>query len=144
MVDQTVQRRDALRHILLAGFQGNQAELRVALKNEGIVAAQPSISRDLRVLGAVKTDRGYVLREQDHVTPLEALRSLLRGSKSAGPNLVLIRCEAGAASAIARALEAEEHEGLVGSVAGDDTVMVAVTGRVTGRQLEARVSALLD
>lgn len=143
MVDQTVQRRETLRRILLEGFQGNQAELRAALKKQGIVAAQPSISRDLRALGAVKTDRGYVLREEEHVTPLEALRSLLRDATPAGSNLLLIRCEPGAASAIARALEAEEHEGMVGSVAGDDTVMVAVTGKVSGRQLQARILSLL-
>jgi transcriptional regulator of arginine metabolism len=143
MIDQTVERRDALRRMLLAGFQGNQAELRAALKKQGIAAAQPSISRDLRALGAVKTDCGYVLREQDHVTPLEALRSLLRDASSAGPNLVLIRCEPGAASAVARALEAEKHEGMIGSVAGDDTVMVAVSGKVPGRHLQARIQTLL-
>jgi transcriptional regulator of arginine metabolism len=144
MVDLTYQRREVLRRILLAGFQGNQAALIAAMKEQGIQVAQPSMSRDLRALGAVKTDGGYVLREMDHVTPLEALRSLLRDVDSAGPNLILIHCEPGAASAIARALEAEKHEGLVGTVAGDDTVMAAVATKVAGRHIQSRIQALLQ
>ena len=61
-----------------------------------------------------------------HVTPLESLRSLLRGAEPAGPFLVVIHCEPGAASAIARAFEAENPSGIVGSIAGDDTVFVAL------------------
>jgi len=143
MLDQTYLRRDALRQLLLSGFQGTQAALMSALKEQGIAATQPSISRDLRVIGAIKTEAGYALREEDHVTPMEVLAPLLRDVNAAGPNLILIRSEPGAASAIARTLEAEKHQGVVGSVAGDDTVMVAVTGKMAGRKLQGRILNLL-
>lgn len=142
-MDQTNQRRQILRRILLAGFQGNQADLIAELAKAGVQAAQPSVSRDLRAIGAVKSGGGYILRDTDHVTPLDALRALLRDVHSAGANLALIRCEPGAASAIARALEAEQIEGLVGTVAGDDTVMVAVENRASGRRVEKRILSLL-
>ncbi len=144
MVDQTHKRRETLRRLLLAGFKGNQAELIAAMKEQGYPVAQPSISRDLRALGAVKTGGGYILRENDHVTPLDTLRALLRDVKAAGPHLILVGCEPGAASAIARALEAENLDGLVGTVAGDDTVMAAVANKVAGRHVENRILTLLE
>ncbi len=143
MQDLTSHRREFLRRLLLNGFQGNQADLIAAMKEQGIQAAQPSVSRDLRAIGAVKSGAGYILRETDHVTPLDSLRALLRDVNTAGPNLALIRCEPGAASAIARALEAEALDGMVGTVAGDDTVMVAVANKTAGRRVEKRILALL-
>lgn len=136
-------RRRVLTELLEEGAATSQAELIEALEAAGVAATQPVVSRDLRALGAVKHDGRYVLPAADRVTPLESLRSLLREARPAGAHLVVVVCEPGAASAIARALEAEPGLGLLGTVAGDDTVFAAVPHARAGRRLCTLVRGLL-
>lgn len=143
MSSPAAQRRAAIREILLAGGAATQKELLRKLAQRGVRLTQPVASRDLRALGAVKQNGRYVLLEEARVTPLEALRSLLRGAAVAGRNVVVVRCEPGAASAVARAMEAEELPGVVGTVAGDDTFFVAVRSAAAARGVRQRVAALL-
>ncbi len=142
-MSRSTDRQAAIRRLLAAGEFRSQEELRHSLAREGFPVSQPVLSRDLRALPAAKRDGVYVLLDQDRVTPLEAIHALLRDAAPAGPHLVVVRCEPGAASAIARALEAEELPGLVGTVAGDDTILAAVASRTAGRRLVQRVRSLL-
>lgn len=137
------ERRAVLRRLLRSGAARTQAELARALAAEGIAATQPVLSRDLQAVGAAKREGHYVLPEAERVTPLESLRALLRDAAICGPNLVVVRCEPGAASAIARALDAEGLPGLAGTVAGDDTVLVAATSAAAGKRIRGRVRELL-
>ena len=73
----------------------------------------------------------------------DALRRLLRSTCAAGPHMVVVRCEPGAASAVARALEGEGIPGLLRTVAGDDTVFAAVVNPEVGDRIRAQVTALL-
>ena len=139
----TRHRRDLIRDVLLAERVGSQEELLTHLSDRGVPSTQPVLSRDLRALGAVKREGAYVLLERERITPLENLQSLLRSAEAAGPNLVVVRCEPGAASAVARALEAEEPAGVLGTVAGDDTIFIAVQARVAGQSVLRRVRELL-
>jgi len=136
------ERRAAIRRLLLENSIQSQAELRARLKAAGYRASQPVLSRDLRLLRVAKEAGVYQIREAERVTPLSALKSLLRSAEGAH-EFVLLRCESGAASAIARALEAEELEGVVGTVAGDDTVLVAVTSKVAAQRVKKRVAFLV-
>jgi transcriptional regulator of arginine metabolism len=136
-------RRDAIREILLASKVSSQEELLVALADRGIQTTQPVLSRDLRAMRVAKRAGTYQVLEGDRTTPLEALRSLLRSTAPAGPHMVVVRCEPGAASAVARALEAEGIPGLLGTVAGDDTVFAAVSNPEVGDRLRAQVTSLL-
>ena len=136
-------RRRALVEILEKGHAQSQAELIEALDQAGHPCTQPVVSRDLREIGAVKADGRYSLPSEERVTPLEALASLLRDVQAAGPNMIVVICEPGAASAIARALEAEGDLPIVGSVAGDDTVFVAVAQSQDGDVVRERVLSLL-
>lgn len=136
-------RRDLIRDALLSERIESQERLLQFLQERGVPSTQPVLSRDLRALGAVKREGAYVILEPERVTPLESLRSLLRSAEAAGPNLVVVRCEPGAASAVARALEAEEPTGVVGTVAGDDTILIAVQTRTAGQALLRRVRRLL-
>lgn len=137
-------RKDAIRQILARGQVRSQAHLMRELEAIGIVATQPVVSRDLRALQVKKRRGVYVLNDPDRVTRLEILRSLLRGVATAGPHLVVVDCEPGAASAIARALEADQQTGVVGTVAGDDTVFVAVASLTAGRRIVRRMEQLLE
>ncbi|HEX6883469.1 MAG TPA: hypothetical protein VF530_08820 [Planctomycetota bacterium] len=136
-------RRAAIRRLVLENALRSQGELRARLKAAGFRASQPVLSRDLRLLRVAKEAGVYRLLEPERVTPLSALRSLLRSCEPAR-ELLLLRCEPGAASAVARALEAEEIEGAVGTVAGDDTVLVALDSKAAAQRVKKRVTQLVS
>jgi len=136
-------RRAAIQELLRERTVHSQSELLALLEERGLPCSQPALSRDLRALGVAKVGGSYQLVEEERVTPLTALKSLLRGSEPV-EHLVLVRCEPGAASAVARALEAEELPGLSGTIAGDDTVIVAVRSRTDGARVRRRVDELLS
>jgi transcriptional regulator of arginine metabolism len=143
MASTTASRRAAVRGIILEEEVTSQQELQALLAGRGVRAVQSVLSRDLRALGAVKRGGSYTLLGEELVTPLEKLAVLLRGADIVGDHLVVVRCEPGAASAVARALEAEEPAGLVGTVAGDDTLFAATADRSSSRALERRLAELL-
>jgi transcriptional regulator of arginine metabolism len=132
---------------------GTQFELLDALANAGCAVTQATISRDIRQLGLEKTHDQfgrprYVLphaaRRSD---PREALDSILsqfgRKVTPAG-NIVVLQSELGAAPAIARALDQLAHERVVGTLAGDDTVLVVVPSERDARSLARDLAAALS
>ena len=137
----TKQRHRAIRDLVDEQPVLNQGQLLELLAERQLAVTQPQLSRDLRVLGVVKQDGRYVLTER--VTGLAALAMLLRGAQAAGANLVVVQCEPGSAGAVARALEAEELAGVVGTVAGDDTIFVAVQDQRAGDSVRALVETLI-
>ena len=137
-------RRAVIRELLESHQVTSQAELLELLAGRGLETTQPVLSRDLRKLKVAKREGCYqMVEEGERVTPLEHLQALLRGAKSAGDHMLVVFTEPGAASAIARGLESEDVAGLVGTIAGDDTVFVAVDSRESGTALEQRVISLL-
>lgn len=138
----TADRRTAIQDLLREREVHSQAELLELLEARGYPCSQPALSRDLRALGVAKVSGAYQLVEEERVTPLTALKSLLRAATPV-EHLVLVRCEPGAASAVARALEAEELDGVAGTIAGDDTVLVAVHSQSEGERVRRRVEDLL-
>jgi transcriptional regulator of arginine metabolism len=117
----------------------SQSELGDLLAADGLATTQATLSRDLEELGAVKirgTDGGaatYAVLEDGQsplrasVAPPERLRRLLRdllvGVDSSG-NLVVLRTPPGAAQFLASALDRAGMPQIVGTIAGDDTIMV--------------------
>ena len=135
-------RRQEISNLLRRHEVQNQAQLLELLAAGGFQVTQPQLSRDLRALRAVKRDGAYRLSER--VTPLAKLASLLRDARPAGPDLLVVRCEPGAASAVARALEGEDLEGLAGTIAGDDTVFVALDERQHGTAILDLIHSLIE
>jgi transcriptional regulator of arginine metabolism len=124
---------------------GTQQELLEALEAAGCRVTQATVSRDIRELGLEKeTDplgrQRYVAPGTRRDDPRDTLRSLLRqfgrGATPAG-NILVVHCEIGAAPAIARALDRVRHELVVGTLAGDDTLLV-VTADSAGAEALAR------
>jgi transcriptional regulator of arginine metabolism len=105
---------------------------------------QATISRDIRELGLEKTHDPlgrprYVLPHAARRTdPEEALTTILgqfgRRASPAG-NIVVLQSELGSAPAIARALDQLEHARIVGTLAGDDTVLVIAPNERDARSL---------
>ena len=129
---------------------GTQFELLDALADAGCAVTQATISRDIRELGLEKTHDPfgrprYVLpgaaRRGD---PVEALNSVLGqfGRKvSPAGNIVVLQSELGAAPAIARALDQLAHDRIVGTLAGDDTVLIVAPSERDARALARELSS---
>ena len=140
MEDQAL-RRDAIIALLQKHPARTQQVVVEALVNQGLVATQSSVSRDLRELGAIKTARGYELPDVDeqHEKPMADIASLLRKVSPAGPNLLVIRTAIGAAQRVALALDRSDWPEMVGNIGGDDTVFVATESAPGQKKLIARI-----
>ena len=136
-----LQRREAIRDLLAQGPAATQAFLVRALEDRGFVATQSSVSRDLRELGAVKTPEGYELPAAGSADGSEvaAVADLLRSISPAGSNLLVIHTGTGAAQRVALALDRSGWPGMVGTIAGDDTIFVATESAHAQKTLIARI-----
>jgi len=134
-------RRSAIVRLLQQGPAPTQQSVVDALRKQRLIATQSSVSRDLRELGAVKTARGYELRETDESPdqPMADIAPLLRKIRPAGPNLLVIRTAIGAAQRVALALDRSDWPEMVGNIGGDDTVFVATETALAQKQLIARI-----
>lgn len=103
-----------------------QNDLVRCLKKRGIAATQVSISRDIAELGLVKAGGAYRAATGEAAHDAEMpLRTFVRSVSAAGPNLTVIRCDTGTAPRVGLVLDGLAQPGLVGTLAGDDTVFVA-------------------
>ena len=135
------QRRAAIRNLLASGPVETQASLVSELENLGLVATQSSVSRDLREMGAIKTSQGYELPTADAPgdEQLAAVADLLRSITPAGSNLLVIRTGIGAAQRVGLALDRSGWPGMIGTIAGDDTVFVATESAHAQKNLITRI-----
>ena len=117
-----------------------QEQLARDLEQLGIKVTQVTLSRDIRDLGLVKTPVGY--REESTAAggPAFAVVSaeLLRDARVA-QNLVVLKTSPGNANALAVALDREQWPEVVGTIAGDDTVLVVAPDGPTATAIQARL-----
>lgn len=100
-----------------------QDELVDVLKASGFNVTQASVSRDLDEIGVVKVDGQYARTEfSDPVASPFGLKAI----EPAGDNMVVLKCSSGLASAAAVRIDAETMAEIVGTIAGDDTIFIAV------------------
>lgn len=132
-------RRKALLSIISGRPIATQEELVAALREEGIEVSQASVSRDVATLGLVKAGGRYALPGRlpaPGQDPLEQrVREHLQSADAAGPHLIVLHTAPGEAGLLALALDGAERPGVIGTVAGDDTVFVAVTNERCAREL---------
>lgn len=114
----------------------SQDELLEALRKRGFAVTQPTLSRDLRELGIVKTPNGYVSPEAlapvatfaPRETREHRFEQLVRDSvvsADAAVNLVVIRTPVAEAQPLASAIDATAIDGALGTIGGDDTIFIA-------------------
>ena len=127
----------------------SQPGLQELLRKRSIEATQATISRDLEELGAVKvrTSAGesvYAIAEYapDRVAPSDQLRRVMSEWVaeviSSGP-IVVVRTPPGCAHVVASALDRSAMEGLIGTVAGDDTILCVASEELGGKGLAKRL-----
>jgi transcriptional regulator of arginine metabolism len=130
----------------------SQTQLVELLAADGIVATQATVSRDLEDLGAVKVrvsggDTVYAIPElpKDQPAPEDHLRRVLGewvGEIAHSLNLVVLRTPPGSAHVVGSALDRAALDGILGTVAGDDTLIVVAAESVGGEALARRLSEL--
>jgi transcriptional regulator of arginine metabolism len=131
-------RQQKLLSLIRAKPFATQADLRDSLELAGVPATQSSLSRDLEELGIVK--------HRGHYTTPRSTGAAARGLLSldlAGENLVVARTEPGRASAVAVDIDGSAIEEIVGTLAGEDTIFVAVRDTKAQRAAMKKIWELL-
>ena len=114
-------RQQKILSLIQAKPVGTQEDLRALLESAGVPATQSSVSRDLEELGVVKHHGHYTLPRTNGA----AARGLL-SLDQAGDSLVIARTVPGLASAVAVEIDAAAIPEIVGTIAGEDTIFIAV------------------
>jgi transcriptional regulator of arginine metabolism len=130
----------------------SQAELRRHLQQAGIAVTQATLSRDLHELGVVKGGQGYELPPTPPAATERpdvglAARTWLLDARAA-QNLVVLRTPPGGAQPLAFALDRAStpgaDEAVLGTIAGDDTVLVVCATAARARTLARRLTSHVD
>jgi transcriptional regulator of arginine metabolism len=126
-------RQDVIRRLVRAERIKTQRDLVERLLAQGFDCTQATVSRDITDMGLKKLPEGmYVLAEDLHLQRM--VRDLVKDVRRSA-NLVLVKAQAGTAPGVAAALDAAELEGILGSVSGDDTILVVVEDEGSGETL---------
>lgn len=130
MQSQQADRRAAILEELGQGPISSQSELGERLEARGVGANQATLSRDLAAIGAVKGPRGYQLPDApigptgDQTARLaQAARQYLISATPA-QNQVVLRTPPGGADPLAAAIDSATNESILGTLAGDDTILI--------------------
>ena len=133
-------RQDAIRDIVRNKDVRTQRVLVDELRAMGFDCTQATVSRDIADMGLRKLPEGiYVLAEDLHLQRMvsELVTGVLRTD-----NLVMIKAQPGTASGIAAAVDAAELPDVLGSLAGNDTILVIAQTAEGGERLEALINKL--
>lgn len=133
-------RQDAIRDIVRNKDVRTQRVLVDELRAMGFDCTQATVSRDIADMGLHKLPEGiYVLAEDLHLQRMvsELVTGVLRTD-----NLVMIKAQPGTASGIAAAVDAAELPDVLGSLAGNDTILVIAQTAEDGERLEALINKL--
>jgi len=146
------QRQHRIMRLLETQPVTSQSHLVELLAADGVEATQATVSRDLEEVGALKVrvaggDTVYAIPElpKDRVVPEEQLRRVLADwvvEIGRSGDLVVLRTPPGSAHVVASALDRAAVPGVVGTVAGDDTLLVVAAERVGGERVAKRLQAL--
>jgi transcriptional regulator of arginine metabolism len=133
----TAARRRLVRSLIADHVIGSQQALVELLAGHGHDITQATASRDLQAVGAVKLGDGYVIADERHVqaTALAHAIDEFAESITASGNLVVVRTPPGGAHLLAAALDAAALDGVLGTVAGDDTILVVAADEVGGTEI---------
>ena len=145
-------RQERILEIIASKDVETQGQLIDELSAKGVKSTQATLSRDIKELRLVKelTSAGkyrYVAASKDEMTDSDLrLKKIFRESVSSyatAQNILVIRTLPGLASAACAALDGMDIEGLVGTLAGDDTAFIAMKDRESAENLEQEIEKLL-
>ena len=146
------QRQYLLAKILQEQAVSSQVKLVELLKSEGVDVTQATLSRDLEELGAVKVrvpvgDSVYAIPDNptERVLPVDYLRRVLGEwlvEVSVSNNIVVLKTPPGSAHVVASAVDRAGLSEIIGTVAGDDTVLLVAASDTTGEKVSEKLKNL--
>lgn len=140
-------RHSAIRALISSGEIYSQHELAKLLARDGIEATQATLSRDLAELGVLKGPDGYQMPGATVAAPApdaalaRALKRELVGIEVGG-TLVVLKTPTGHGNALAIELDRMRMTGVLGTIAGDDTVFLAASTPISARRIAKELRAL--
>jgi len=144
-------RHNAIRELMAQSQVASQDELRRKLRRRGFAVTQATLSRDIHELGLSKGPGGYSLAKvaspavEDNSPPL--LEEMLEGfgmRVRRAMNQVVVATKAGGAQPLAAALDHAGWTDIVGTLAGDDTVLIICLDHHRAGDVESRLKAMLE
>jgi transcriptional regulator of arginine metabolism len=138
-------RQGQILKLIRAKSIATQDELAQELKKVGVAATQVTLSRDIRDLGLAKTPEGY-----RQITPSEGgphlptLAAEFLQDVRRAQNLVVLKTSPGHANSVAVALDDEEWPEVVGTLAGDDTIVVIAPDNATAETVRTKFLAMIE
>jgi transcriptional regulator of arginine metabolism len=142
------QRQRRIVQLLRARAVSSQEELADLLARNGEKVTQATLSRDLEELGAVKVrENGRVVYRLPEEPPpgedwLKRMLEEFALEVTSSGNLVVVKTPPGGANAVARALDAAGIKDVIGTVAGDDTILVVCREGVRGQTVARRLRSM--
>lgn len=144
-------RHQAIRELLELGPIPSQEELQRQLHKRGLEAGQATLSRDIRELGLIKSAEGYLLPVRENgtnggETTLPSVSRLVREfvtSVRTAQNLLVTKTSVGSAQPVAAALDEENWPEAIGTIAGDDTILIVCPDKRAAGRLRERIEGML-
>jgi len=141
-------RQRAILEIVGKGPVESQDKLQRSLAGRGFKVGQATLSRDIRELHLVKSAEGYALpgNEMSAEAALPSVQRLVREfvlSVRPAQNLLVVKTAVGSAQPVAAALDAEQWSEVVGTIAGDDAILIVSRDRSAANRLAQRIRGML-
>ena len=142
-------RRRLIREFIVEGEVFSQNQLMELLRDNGIDVTQATVSRDLEEIGAIRRrssegDLKYFLEGVEKIQTQPRSRSLIKSAQASG-NLVVLHTPPGGAQLLASDIDSATHGGkikkAIGTIAGDDTVLVISSSTTGGLALMKEIEA---
>lgn len=140
------QRHSAIRELLVKATVTNQDELRRKLASRGIHVTQATLSRDIRELKLMKGPSGYALPILDGEDDLPEIASVLQDfglEVRQAQNLLIVLTTMGGAQPVAASIDSEDWMEVVGTIAGDNTVLIICSDNRNAEALRSRIEAYI-
>ena len=134
------ERLEIILNLISARSVASQQELASILRKNGFPVTQASVSRDLDELGVVKSNGSYHLPQRPATSTIFGVQSLV----TAGDSMVVVKCLSGLASAAAVRIDSAKIDEIVGTIAGDDTIFIAVKDQRSQRTAMRKIWEIFE
>jgi|SRR5579862_818372 len=141
-------RHRAILDVLQQGPIASQEDLQRALRKRGFKVGQATLSRDIKELNLIKGSDGYSLPQGENSSSLtlppvsRLVREFVLDARAA-QNLLVIKTIVGSAQPVAAALDGEDWPEAIGTIAGDDTILIVCPDKEGARKLAHRIEEML-
>lgn len=134
-------RKSAIRALVRAEEIRTQKELVERLQAQGFDCTQATVSRDIAEMGFVKSEQGFYALPEDMA--MKRLMAEHAFSVEDAGNLVVVKTRSGSASMLGEVVDNADVPGLVGTIAGDNTIMIAAKTEERAREIAQHMANML-